>query len=214
MSADWAEIMLSLRQLLEGEAGGAAVDGVDTVWAQFRQLAAQSQHADQLQPLVKIIDYLDDLSQLEAMIALIQLVSPLEWPPEMNAAREHLTSALRALLHELKTYQNGTLASRLQPALDPRFSDIVTMVGIGQTLLSEPCQPAQIPHISSLCNTGLQSCLEMLRDALSATRPGEEINDARVAFLYAHSRYAEATRAFNRASGWRFFYDLSPPLSK
>lgn len=188
----------------------------DEPWAQFRTLVAQSEYADQLQPLVGIIDraHVAALDRIEAMVALVQLVSTLEWSPAMKEAREAVANALRTLLHQLHAHRDGTLAARLQDALEPAFHDVVSLIGVGHELLTQPCLPQQLPQVSQLCNVGLRSCLRMLRAALDASQPGEEISDARVAFLYAHTRYAEAARELNRESGAVFFQDFSPPLSR
>jgi hypothetical protein len=217
MSVDWTRFLASLGEFFQADASGPTMDSTDEPWTRFCELATQSRHADVLRPLVTLIDraHVDEVSRLEAMLALIQLVAPQEWPPAMDRARERCANALRTLLHELDARREDTLASRLQAALDPAFHELVSTIAVGREMLAEPCLPQELPHVSRLCNIGLRSCLSMLRAALDANQGGgEEINDAKIALLHAHSRFVEAARALHRESGTVLFQDYSPLLSR
>lgn len=221
MSADWAPFLASLGELFQDDAPGPALDSADELWTQFRELATRSRQADVLQPLVALVDRarVDEMSRLEAMLALLQLVVAQEWPPAMDQARERCASALRALLHELDMRRERTLAFQLQAALDPAFPELVSVIAVAREMLAEPCMPGQLLHVARLCNIGLRSCLGMMRAALDNSQEceqinSEEINDARIALLHAHSRYVEAARELHRESGAALFQDFSHLLAK
>jgi predicted Zn-dependent protease len=80
-----------------------------------------------------------------------------------------------------------------------------------QMLVNDP-HANQMMSIARLCNVSLDNLLYVLRGLLQQAPDEPYVNDARVAFQYAFTRYTDAARQLNQELDATLFADLSPGL--
>ncbi|HEX2571280.1 MAG TPA: hypothetical protein VH877_17110 [Polyangia bacterium] len=205
VTTDWTSFLKEVsREALDHERA-------ERLWREFRHLAAGSSRAH-LERALDLSERLPPDARLLLAAVVAKLLEPQDWPPSWVPLRTALLRGLDNLLHQLDPRSAGSLANLLGCGKDESFIVGFAVLTDVRQILHLPCRRDEIPFVASLCSTGLWACLQSYRRALQQAPSTPDLQDARVAFIYAFSQYSDAARAMNGALEAAVFTHLDAPL--
>jgi hypothetical protein len=212
VATGWAELLRRIRRLAAEER-----EDPEATWKKFQQLAARSERASILKPLVRLGRVLPSRERHVLAVSITRILAPLEWPPEWIQGRAELVDALDALLEEMDPNEPSSFLSLGGLGGDGELTWRVSRIVLysARNLLHRPCRRDELRTVALLCNTGILINLQSYRRSAkqinqdTAPRP---LVDARVRYRNALVNYATAASVLNGAVGAVLFEGLHAPL--
>ena len=203
MATGWAELLDKAR---------ITPGGLDSVWAELRDLAGRSPRSAVLEPALRMAERLPAADRQLVAVALATCAALLEWPLEAEALRPSLTAALGDLIRQMDRAQPGSLAWNLDlgPEADGHAAGLAALRG-AHGMLQVPCRRDEIRIVASLCNQGRAACHSSYERAL-LQGGGDSATAAVTRYEVARGRFVEQALAFNQIYGNVLFQVGEAPL--